>query len=63
MLYENLPSEDRARAARAASQFLLRNDYVSLYEASQIRGLSAQELWTEIMALPECDLPVFAPVI
>jgi hypothetical protein len=66
MLYENLPSEDRARAARAASQFPLRNDYVSLYEASEIRGLSVQELWTEIMAesgLPECDLPVFAPVI
>jgi hypothetical protein len=66
MLYENLPPEDRANAARAASQFLLRNDYVSLYEASEIRGLSVQELWSEIMAdfgLPECDLPVFAPVM
>ena len=63
MLYENLPPEDRANAASAASQFLLRNDYVSLYEASEIRGLSVQ---TEIMAdsgLPECDLPVFAPVM
>jgi hypothetical protein len=66
MLYENLPPEDRANAARAASQFLLRNEYVSLYEASEIRGLSVQEPWSEIMAdsgLPECDLPVFAPVM
>jgi hypothetical protein len=41
-------------------------DYVSLYEASEIRGLSVQELWSEIMAdfgLPECDLPAFAPVM
>ena len=65
MHYENLPPDDRAKVAAAASQFLLRNDYVSLFEAAEMRDMAVQELWNEIMAdagLPACDLPGFALV-
>ena len=65
MHYESLPPEDRAKMAAAACQFLLQNDYVSLFEAAKIREIAVQELWNEIMAdagLPECDLPGFALV-
>jgi hypothetical protein len=51
--------------AAAASQFLLRNDYVSLSEAAEKREIAAQELWNEILAdvgLPACHLPGFALV-
>ena len=63
MRFESLPPEDRAKAAAAASQFLLRNDHVSLFEAAEMREIAAQQLWDEIMAdagLPACDLPAFA---
>src|SRR5512132_2514165 len=56
--YESLPPEDRAKVAAAASQFLLRNDYVSLFEAAEKREIAVEELWNEIMAdagLPACD--------
>src|SRR6266511_2329089 len=35
MRYESLPAEGRAKVAAAASQFLLQNDYVSLFEAAE----------------------------
>ena len=47
----------------AASQFLLRNDYVSLREAAEHRGISTHHLWHQIVAeagLPACDIPAFA---
>lgn len=65
MHYENLPPDDRAKVAAAASQFLLQNDYVSLFEAAEMRDIAVQELWNKILAdagLPECDLPGFALV-
>ena len=65
MHYESLPPEDRAKMAAAACQFLLKNNYVSLFEAAKIREIAVQELWNEIMAhadLPKCDLPAFALV-
>ena len=65
MRYESLPAEGRAKVAAAASQFLLQNDYVSLFEAAEMREMAVEELWNEIMAdagLPACDLPGFALV-
>ena len=65
MRYESLPPGGRAKVAAAASQFLLQNDYVSLFEAAEMREMAVEELWNEIMAdagLPECDLPGFALV-
>ena len=65
MHFESLLPEDRAKVAAAASQFLLRNDYVSLFEAAEMRDIAVQELWNKILAdagLPECDLPGFALV-
>lgn len=61
--YESLLPEDRARVAMAASQFLLRNDYVSLRKAAEHRGISTQCLWLQVIAdagLPVCDIPAFA---
>lgn len=46
----------------AASQFLLRNDYVSLQEAAEKRGTEIHQLWREIIVgagLPGCELPAF----
>jgi hypothetical protein len=46
----------------AASQFLLRNDYVSLQEAAEHRGIEVHHLWREIIVdadLPRCELPAF----
>lgn len=66
MRFEDLPLADRTAAARAASQFLLNNDYVSLMEACEALDLTLPELWDKIMAeagLPACELPAFAPVI
>jgi hypothetical protein len=63
--YEILPPEDRAKVAAAASQFLLKNDYVSLFEAAELRDMPVQEVWNQILAdagLPACDLPSFALV-
>jgi hypothetical protein len=63
VVFENLSPEDRASAASAACQFLLRNEYVSLQQAADMRGISMQDLWNDIMAdagLPVSDLPVFA---
>jgi hypothetical protein len=61
--YESLLPEDRARVAIAASLFLLRNDYVSLQEAAEHRGISIHRLWREIIVdagLPGCELPAFS---
>jgi hypothetical protein len=47
----------------AASQFLLRNDYVSLQEAAEHRGVEVHQLWREIIldaGLPGCELPAFS---
>jgi hypothetical protein len=63
--YEILPPEDRAKVAAAASQFLLKNDYVNLFEAAELRDMPVQEVWNQILAdagLPACDLPSFALV-
>jgi hypothetical protein len=63
--YEILRPEDRAKVAAAASQFLLKNDYVSLFEAAELRDIPVQEVWNQILAdagLPACDLPSFALV-
>jgi hypothetical protein len=52
-----------APVAAAASQFLLRNDYVSLF--AELRDMPVQEVWKQILAdvgLPACDLPGFALV-
>ena len=60
---DSLTSEDRAKAAMAASRFLLHNDYVSLKEAAEHRGISMRQLWHQIMTdagLPACDMPAFA---
>lgn len=65
---DNMPFEDmapgaRAEAARAASIYLLSNDFVSLDEACERRELALRQLWDEIMAeadLPACGVPVFA---
>ena len=65
MHYEILRPEDRAKVAAAASQFLLKNDYVSLFEAAELRDMPVQEVWNQILAdagLPACDLPSFALV-
>lgn len=64
-LFESLPPTDRARAASAAAQFLLRHDWASLQEAVIERGGSLKDLWEEIMAqagLPPCTVPVFAMI-
>ena len=66
MRFEDLPLADRTAAARAASQFLLKNDYISLPEAGEALDLTMAQLWDKIMAeagLPACELPAFAPVI
>ena len=47
----------------AASRFLLHNDYVSLQEAAEQKGISMRQLWHEIITeagLPACDMPAFA---
>lgn len=47
----------------AASRFLLHNDYVSLQEAAELKGISMRQLWHEIITdagLPACDIPAFA---
>lgn len=61
--FEELTPGARAEAARAACGYLLANDFVSLDEACERRGLAFQQLWDEIMAgadLPPCGVPVFA---
>ena len=61
--FDSLTSEDRAKAAMAASRFLLHNDYVSLQEAAELKGISMRQLWHEIITdagLPACDIPTFA---
>lgn len=63
--FDDLPPDARARMARAASQFLLTNDYVSVYEACGILELDLQELWDKIMDdadLPRCEHPGFGMV-
>ncbi len=65
MKYDTMEPQARTKAARAAAQFLLDNDYVSLQEASEALGLSLQGLWDKIMAeagLPACEVPTFALV-
>ena len=63
MRYEDMLLEERTAAARAASQFLLDHDYVSLEEACLERHLTLPQLWAVIQAeagLPPCELPEFA---
>jgi hypothetical protein len=63
--FEDLPAADRAAAARAASQFLLENDYASLDEACQDLAVDQQMLWDRIMdfaGLPACRIPAFVMV-
>jgi hypothetical protein len=60
--FDSLASEDRAKAEMAASRFLLHNDYVSLQEAAEQRGISMRQLWHQIITdagLPACDIPAF----
>jgi len=63
--FDDLPADQRARIARAASQYLLAHDYVSVYEACEILGLDLQQLWDRIMddaELPRCEPPGFGMV-
>lgn len=65
MHYDAMPPGARAMAARAASRFLLENDYASLEEAGAALDLAPQQLWDRIMekaGLPSCELPSFALV-
>ena len=65
MRYDSMEPQARTKAARAASQFLLENDYVSLQEACEALGLTLQGLWDKIMAeagLPACEAPTFVLV-
>lgn len=60
--FEDLSPADRAAAARAASRFLLENDYVSLDEAGRDLAVSQQGLWDRIIdfaGLPACQMPAF----
>jgi hypothetical protein len=62
MKYDSMEPGARAKAARAAAQFLLENDYVSLQEASETLGLALPKLWDKIMdeaGLPACEAPTF----
>ncbi len=62
MKYDSMEPQARAKAARAAAQFLLENDYVSLQEACEALDLSLQGVWDKIMAeagLPACEAPTF----
>ena len=45
MYCDRLPPECRTRVAAASSQFLLRHDYVSLFEAAEIREMAVEKLW------------------
>jgi hypothetical protein len=49
MKYDSMEPGARAKAARAAVQLLLENDYVSLQEASEALGRSLQGEWDKIM--------------
>ena len=63
--FEDLSPADRAAAARAASQFLLENDYASIDEACQDLEVSHQQLWDRVMdfaGLPACQIPAFVMV-
>lgn len=58
-----MASEDRAAAAQAASRYLVANDFASLEEACEARGLAMQDLWDDILGracLPACTVPLFA---
>ncbi len=61
--FEDMAPHERAAAAQAASRYLLANDFASLDEACETRGLAMQDLWDDIIAvarLPACSVPVFA---
>lgn len=63
--FDDLPADRRATMAAAASQYLLANDYVSVYEACEILELNLQQLWDKIMDdadLPRCEHPGFGMV-
>ena len=63
--FDDLPPDARAKMARAASRFLLINDYVSMYEACEALELNLQDLWDKIMDdadLPRCEHPGFGMV-
>ncbi len=62
MDFDDLPAADRAKAAHAASQFLLSHDFASFDEACRELETPLQELWDRIMSragLPPCRLPSF----
>jgi hypothetical protein len=62
MKYDSMEPGTRAKAARAAAQFLLENDYGSLQEARKALGLALQERGDKIMdeaSLPACESPTF----
>ena len=66
MQYDTMSPAARATAARAASQFLLKHDFVSLEEAGEALELTLQQLWDRIMeeaGLPACEVPSFALVV
>ena len=63
--FDDLPPDQRARIAMAASRYLLVNDYVSVYEACEILEMNLQQLWDRIMddaKLPRCEPPAFGMV-
>jgi len=63
--FDDLPPDQRATMAAAASQFLLVNDYVSVYEACDVLEINLQHLWDKIMddaGLPRCEHPGFGMV-
>jgi len=63
--FDDLPPDQRAIMAAAASQYLLANDYVSVYEACELLEINLQQLWNKIMDdadLPRCEHPEFGMV-
>jgi hypothetical protein len=63
--FDDLPPNQRAEMARAASQFLLGNDYVSMDEACEALNMTLQEVWDKILDeanLPRCEHPGFGMV-
>ena len=63
--FDDLPPEQRAEMARAASQFLLVHDYVSMDEACEALNMTLQEVWDKILdeaKLPRCEHPGFGMV-
>lgn len=63
--FDDLPPDVRLKMARAASRYLLANDYASVYEACDVLDVNLQSLWDIIMDeadLPRCEHPGFGMV-